>query len=77
MGGRTGARGTERCGRRGVCRHGPTAGALLGEGEHSATALNQISQDHREAVRLARMCHHVPVGATVIVGFALLESPPL
>jgi hypothetical protein len=31
------------------------------------------SQDHEEAVCLARMCRHVPVGAIVIVGFALLN----
>jgi hypothetical protein len=39
----------------------------------SRTALNQISQDHQEAVRLSRMSRHVPVGAIVIVGFALLN----
>jgi hypothetical protein len=35
------------------------------------TALNESSRDHKEAVRLARMCRHVPVWAIVIVGFAL------
>ena len=37
------------------------------------TALNQTSHDHKQAVRLARMCRHVPLGAIVIVGFALLN----
>jgi hypothetical protein len=37
------------------------------------TALTQSSQDHKEAVRLSRMCRHLPVGAIVIVGFALLN----
>ena len=37
------------------------------------TALNQSTQDHREAVRLARMCRHVPVWAIVIGSFALLN----
>lgn len=37
------------------------------------TALNQGSQDHQEAVRLARMCRHFPMAGLVIVGFALLN----
>jgi hypothetical protein len=45
----------------------------MGLSAMSRTALKQISQDHQEAVRLARMCRHVPVGAIVIVGFALLN----
>ena len=36
-------------------------------------SLDQSSQDHKEAVRLARMCRHVPVWAIVIGGFALLN----
>ena len=37
------------------------------------TSLDQSSLDHKEAVRLARMCRHVPVWAIVIGGFALLN----
>jgi hypothetical protein len=37
------------------------------------TSLDESSQDHKEAVRLARMCRHVPVWAIVIGGFALLN----
>ena len=37
------------------------------------TSSDQSSLDHKEAVRLARMCRHVPVWAIVIGGFALLN----
>jgi len=37
------------------------------------TAPNQSSEDHQEAVRLARMCRHVPLWAFFIGAFALLN----
>jgi hypothetical protein len=37
------------------------------------TASCQRQQDHKEAVRLARMSHHIPYGGIIVVSFVLFN----
>jgi hypothetical protein len=37
------------------------------------SASGQRRQDHKEAVRLARMSHHIPYGGIIVMGFVLFN----